>query len=154
MKNDFRVQYPLWNIGAIFILGLIAFGSQMKINYSESSLAISLDNAHLLLIGTILFFIYVALFSKKVSQHNKMNPSKKLSLFGFKPIEFLEEDEMFQQVTQRATQKVYSFFSFALPLTVVLFLCPLPHLFYILIILLLASAQNLIYYLEIKKYTN
>ncbi|MGE7624197.1 hypothetical protein ACQKMD_14425 [Viridibacillus sp. NPDC096237] len=162
MKNDLRVMYPLWNIGAIVLLGNLLYGltHSFTIEWNKGrdgafEFYITSSNSVWLICFTasaLFFLIYLPAYAYKIKQHNKLHPQQKVSVFRIQPNEYLEEDEMMRAVTQRATQKVYTFISYALPLAVLIFLIPMNHFWYILIILLIAIIQNLMYYFEIRKY--
>ncbi|MBK3493525.1 hypothetical protein JFL43_01300 [Viridibacillus sp. YIM B01967] len=159
MKKDLRVQSPLWNILGIVILVIAAYGvtHSFPIEWSkgkDGAIEIYITS-HInwqLISAMLLSLIYLPAYAYKFRQHNKLNPQHKVSMFSIQPPEYLEEDEMMRTVTQRATQKVYTFISFALPLATALFFIPMNRFWYIVIILLIAIIQNLMYYFEIRKY--
>ena len=62
----------------------------------------------------LVFYLTMYLVGK-CSKHNKRNPSRQMKFMTLKPQEYMEDDELFEEVTRRATQKVYSYFTVALP---------------------------------------
>ena len=161
MKNDMRITYPLWQMGFISIMMALVFliGISAKFEVYDDGgfmFTANLPFWHGVIVSVLLLsvFIVLALFIRKVVQHNKKFPTHKISLFTIKPQEYMDDDELFQEVTRRATQKVYSFFSIALPAIAVFFMIlPVPRVWIILGILSLSIAQYLIYFLTIRKYT-
>lgn len=160
MKNDIRLNYPLWMMGFIALLGVIAYAIYSPKTVfidtaTETSLSIQIGPFEAFLIfGSILvYLILITVFIAKVKGYNKKNPEQKISLLSIRPPEYLEADEGMTHITRRAVQKVYTFYSWALPLlaTVVIIL-PLPRLAIIYAILGLAFVQYWIYYLEIRKH--
>lgn len=160
MKNDIRLNYPLWMMGFIVLLGVIAYGiNSPKTEFidteAETSLSIQIGPFESLLIfGAIfLYLILVTIFISKVQQYNKKNPQQKISLFSIRPPEYLEADEGMMHITRRAVQKVYTFYSVALPaLAAAMIIMPLPRLVIIYAILGLAFVQYCIYYAEVRKH--
>lgn len=160
MKKDFRVQYPLWQMAFIVLFGIIAISitsasSQMIHTDEEFSYSIQFQALEsILLFSTLaLTFIFLILFFVKVSNHNKMNPKQKLSVWQIRPVEYLEEDEGMTYITRRAAQKVYTFFVWALPFTATIYLVfDLSRFWIVFVILFLAFMQYLIFYIEVRKY--
>lgn len=160
MKNDIRVTYPLWMMGFIGLLGVLAYGiNSPKTEFidtaTETSLSIQIGPFESLLIfgSIIVYLIMIAIFSARVKQYNENNPQYKISMFSLRPPEYLEADEGMTYITRRAVQKVYSFYSIALPaLATAVIILPVPRLVTIYAILGLAFMQYLIYYLEIRKH--
>ena len=160
MKNDFRLKYPLWMMAFIVILGLIAYAMDsptMEIvnNSSETSMEMTLEASKgIILMGAIaLYVILLCIFALQLKKHNRQNPSRKISAFSIRPPEYLEQDEGMTYITRKAVQKVYTFFTWALPsLAGVAIILQLPRLFIIYGILVIAMGQYLIYYLEVRKY--
>jgi len=160
MKKDFRVQYPLWQMTFIVLFGIMAFGltgASTELIHTENELSYSMELAKIesfsVLGATIITFVLVIIFFIKISKHNKQHPSQKLSIWQIRPIEYLEQDEGMTHITRRASQKVYTFFVWALPFLAVLFMIfELPRLWMILGILFLALMQYLLYYLEVRKH--
>lgn len=160
MKNDIRLTYPLWMMAFIVLLGIFAVGihsSTVKVNETATSLSIQVEGfAFLLVFGSlILNMIVLSIFIKKVQQYNKDNPQQKIALFSLRPPEYLEADEGMTHITRRAVQKVYSFYSLALPaLAAIVIFYPfsVPRLAVIWAILALALTQYWIYYAEVRKH--
>lgn len=80
-------------------------------------------------------------------------PKQKISMTTYKPQEYLEDDELFQDVTKQATKKVYTYFAWALPIMAVVYLMlPIGKMWMTVGVLLLAAGQYWIYYRTIKKF--
>lgn len=160
MKNDFRMQYPLWMMGFIVVLGMFAYGISSPVTEvinteTEQSILIELGPvAGIFAVGSvILYFLMLAVFSYQLKRHNKQNPTQKIPFISFRPPEYLEQDEGMTYITRKASQKVYTFMSWSLPmLAVFAMITPLPRLFIVWGILLVALIQYVIYYLEIRKH--
>ena len=160
MKNDMRITYPLWQMAFITILMGYVFliGRSAKFEVFDEGgfmFTVNLELIGMILVNVIFLLVLILLISfiVKVGKHNKRFPKKKISLFSFKPQEYMDDDELFQEVTRRATQKVYSFFSVALPVIAVFFMMlPIPRIWMIMSILLLSLCQYWIYYRTIRKY--
>ena len=160
MKNDIRLNYPLWMMGFIALLGVIAYGinSPKTVfidNETETSLSIQIGpfEAFLIFGAIFIYLILLTIFLAKVQGYNKKNPHQKISMFSLRPPEYLEEDEGMTHITRRAVQKVYSFYSIALPaLAGAIIIMPLPRLVIIFSILGLAFVQYWIYYAEVRKH--
>jgi len=160
MKNDFRVQYPLWQMAFIILFGGIAFsftGASTEFINSEDEFSYSMKletlESGVISVTILLTFILLAIFTMKVSQHNKQNPDKKISMWQIRPVEYLEQDKGMTYITRRAAQKVYTFFSWAIPTIAMLYLIFDFSKFWMIVgILLIALMQYLIYYLEIRKH--
>lgn len=160
MKNDMRVTYPLWQMGFIAIMMGLVFliGSAMHFETYEDGgfmFTIQLEFMNGIIVYVLLLLCTALLiwFTVKVVRHNKKFPGRKITFFSFKPQEYMDDDELFQEVTRRATQKVYTFFAMALPLISVLFIMlPINKTWIILSILLLSMMQYFIYYRTIRKY--
>ena len=155
MTKDLRVQMPLWNIVAIVEFGAIIIPMLLsEIRWFNHDLIFSLKMDYVLglmsLCGIFLFVVTAILLILKTIQFNKENPNRKMNIFSLTPNEYIEDDEMFNQVTNKATRKVYTFLSCAIPvLTVAVFL---PKIWIAVLLILVAIIQNLIYYVEIRKY--
>ena len=155
MKKDFRIQYPLWQIGFLLMATFGLFVSQG--GYSDLLLALNLE-----MLGAIIAVFLVPLFigfgltfRKRLAAHNKNYPNQRLSFFQLRPFEYIEDDEGWQFITRRATQKVYAFFTGALPISLYIHLFfDVPQYGVIINFLVLAIMQFLIYYLEIRKYVH
>lgn len=160
MKKDLRVQYPLWQMTFIVLLGLMIFsfsGASTEFIQNDDELKFGVEFPQLesvLLFGSIsLSFLLIVVFSLKLSKHNKQHPKQKLSIWQIRPIEYLEQDEGMTHITRRAAQKVYTFFVWALPFMAVLYIVvDIPKYWMIFGILFLAWMQYLIYYLEVRKH--
>lgn len=160
MKNDFRMQYPLWMMGFLVLLGMFAYGISSPVTEivntdTEQSIMIELEPvAGFFVVGTaVLYVVMLFLFSFQLVRHNKRNPAQKVSLFSIRPPEYLEQDEGMTYITRKASQKVYTFMSWSLPLLAVLaMISPLPRLFIVWGILLASFIQYVIYYMEIRKH--
>ncbi|WP_422122993.1 hypothetical protein DHX103_14805 [Planococcus sp. X10-3] len=160
MKNDIRLTYPLWMMAFIAVLGVFALGINSPTTefiHNETKTSISYEVAGfeaLLVFGSLLLYlILLIVFSVKVKQYNKNNPQQKISMISIRPPEYLEADEGMTHITRRAVQKVYTFYSWALPaLAIIVIIFPLPRLAIIYAILGLAFAQYWIYYAEIRKH--
>ena len=160
MRNDFRMRYPLWNMAFIVLLSVVAYGTNSPatkfINTeTEISLTIQIEAMEGFMVfgSLILYLVLLTVFMVKIQKHNKVNPQQKISIWSFRPPEYLEQDEGMTHITRIAVQKVYTFYTWSLPLlaTVTIFL-PLPKLAIIYGILAVAFVQYLIYYLEIRKH--
>lgn len=112
MKNDMRIAYPLWQMAGIFII----MGFVLLLGYASSAktfpdggfeLEISLGRLSsifmLALLGVIA--LYLTMFISQILKHNKRMPKHKISMTTYKPQEYLEDDELFQDVTKQATKK-------------------------------------------------
>lgn len=160
MKNDMRITYPLWQMGFIAIMMslvfLIGISSKFEV-YDDGGFMFTAElgfvKGIIVAVLLALVFMMLLLFSRQISKHNKNFPEQQISWFSFKPQEYMNDDELFQEITRRATQKVYSFFSVALPVIAVFFMMlPIPRVWMILGILSLSLFQYWIYYRTIKKY--
>ncbi len=160
IKKDIRIQYPLWQMAFIILFGGIVFvitGASTEFVNTDAELSYRIDLRSLetvvMLVTGLLTIILLAIFTRKVSLHNKQNPNKKISLWQVRPVEYLEQDEGLIYITRRAAQKVYTFFVWALPTTAMLYmLLDLSKFVMIAGILIIALIQYLIYYLEIRKH--
>ncbi|WP_033542739.1 hypothetical protein [Planococcus sp. CAU13] len=162
-KNDFRVKLPLWNIALYTILMFwaysVVYSSDMLFTGFEGVFneggEFALDPFALLSFfgGLVLIIIFFFAYFIRLNRHNKNNPTSKMSAFTiFKLGEFIEFDELFSQVTQTATKKIYVFYSQILPLLVLLMFFPFNRYLFIMVIFLLLIIQNLIYYRHIRSY--
>lgn len=160
MRNDIRLNYPLWMMAFIVLLGVFALGINLSTtefinNETETSMAIQLEGwESLLVFGSILLYlILLTIFSVKIKHYNEKNPNQKISMLAIRPPEYLEADEGMTHITRRAVQKVYTFYSWALPaLATIVIILPLPRLVIIYSILGLAFGQYWIYYAEVRKH--
>lgn len=154
MTKDLRVQMPLWNIAAIVELGAIIIPIVLgEIKWFNKDLIFSLqmDYGLISLCGIFLFVVTCILVILKTTQFNKQNPNLKMNMFSLIPGEYIEDDEMFKQVTNNATRKVYTFLSGAIPMLIVL-AAFLSKTWVVILLLLVAIIQNLIYFMEIRKF--
>ncbi|MFJ7934936.1 hypothetical protein [Sporosarcina sp. NPDC096371] len=153
MKKDFRIQYPLWQIGFLLVATIGLFASQGGISDLISALNLEAIGGVIVLFLGVLFIGFGLTFRKRLAAHNKNNPDRRLSLFQLKPFEYIEDDEGWQFITRRASQKVYAFFTGALPVSLYIHLWfQVPRYGVVINILVLAIMQYLIYYLELRKY--
>ncbi|MBB5180670.1 uncharacterized membrane protein (DUF485 family) [Planomicrobium koreense] len=157
MKNDFRLQYPLWMMGFIVVLGLLAFGLSSPVTevINERSIVISLGPVGTIFaVGSIvIYIIMLTIFLLKLKKHNKKNPAQRISPFSIRPPEYLEQDEGMTYITRKAAQKVYTFITWSLPaLAGFAIALSMPRLYIIFGILLVALGQYWIYFSEIRKH--
>lgn len=143
MKNDMRITYPLWQMGAILLMILFTLLYGLSSYITNSILGIIF----------LLIVVYLVLLFWNISKHNKRMPNQKITIFSWKPQEYMEDDELFQEITKRATKKVYSYFVWSIPLLAGLSLgSSLGKIGVVVALLLLSFGQYLIYYREIRKY--
>lgn|SRR5690625_2071768 len=85
--------------------------------------------------------------------HNKQHPERKIKVFTLTPYELKEDDEGLQYITFRAMRKVYIFYSFAIPIGILLVFIFQWFISYITIWILVALGvfQYFIYWWEIRK---
>ncbi|ANU23650.1 DUF3169 family protein [Planococcus donghaensis] len=160
MKSDFRMQYPLWMMGFIVVLGMFLFGvssptTTIVNSEREQSFLLELGPiGGLFAIGAvILYFLMMIVFYTQLKRHNKKNPSEKISIFPIRPPEYLEQDEGMTHITRKASQKVYTFMSWSLPLLAVFAMfSPFTRIYTVFAILVIALIQYGIYYREIRKH--
>ncbi|ANU11364.1 hypothetical protein A1A1_15199 [Planococcus antarcticus DSM 14505] len=160
MKNDFRMKYPLWMMGFILVLGMFLFGVSSPVTdivNTETEQSMSVEYgliAGFVIIGSLLlYFLMLIIFYVQLRRHNEKNPTQKISPFAVRPPEYLEQDEGMTHITRKASQKVYSFMIWSLPmLAVFAMFSPLSRIYTVLAILLVAFIQYVIYYLEIRKH--
>ena len=162
MNKDFRVQVPLWQISFILLFLLVAaiFTGEVSgfineaTSYSYSIQLYALEGFVMVLILPIYIMITV-IYTYKISKYNKEHPSSKLSFWNSTPHEYLEDDEGWQLITRNATQKVYTFFSWSLPLSAVFhLLVPTSSLLIILNIAVLCFVQYIVYYVYVRRHVN
>ena len=162
-KNDFRLKFPLWNVALFTILMIwmysVVYLTDMYFNEFEGMFGVNgefnLNTLALLsfFIGLVLLILFFITYFIKLNRHNKKNPTKKMSAFTILKLgEFIEDDELFRQVTQSATKKVHIFYTQLLPLVILLMVFPLNRYVFIVVIFLLLIIQNLMYYRHINKY--
>ncbi|MCG7346130.1 hypothetical protein MHZ92_18640 [Sporosarcina sp. ACRSL] len=161
MKGDMRYTYPLWQMGFILLLialsTIIGFTSDYKFSNGTDSflLQLSLDGFGFWSLSAWLavLVMYLLIFRWKMQQHNKRNPGRQMKFMTLKAQEYLEDDELFEEVTRRATQKVYSYFTVALPFLAAFYLIvPFGKFGMLNILLMLAIGQYFIYYRTIRRY--
>ncbi|KPB03776.1 hypothetical protein [Bacillus sp. CHD6a] len=166
MKNDLRIQLPLWTIAFCILLMPLTFSTVQLIdlmihnfdaffvvNGSETSFNWNIMSIQLFFVSTLLLISFYIAFYYRYRKHNRENPRERLYFFIFyKPGEILEDDEMLQQVSKNATKKVYILFANALPLLALLMVIPLHRSVFIMAILLVIVFQNLLFYKEINPY--
>lgn len=158
-KEDFRLQFPLWNIGLYIILMIWFYGIVSMFDISIEPYMINLfytiNNTGLiaLLTGFVLLIVYFISYFMKLNKHNTNNPENKMSAFTmFKLNEFVEGDELFRDVTKEATKKVYIFYTQMIPIIILLLLFPIERYVFIFMLFLLLIIQNLIFYRHINRY--
>ena len=160
MKNDMRITYPLWQMAGIFIIMgfVLLVGYAATVNtFSDGGFGfeISINGTSGILLNAMLVIVvlYLSMFYYRISKHNKRMPKHKISMTTYKPQEYLEDDELFQDLTKQATKKVYTFFAWALPIMAAVYmLFPISKTWMISGILLLAAGQYWIFYRTIKKF--
>ncbi|MDG5786224.1 hypothetical protein QA612_01890 [Evansella sp. AB-P1] len=166
-KSDLRVQFPLWNIALWIILMIWTYGvvyavDMLLIDFKgvfENVNGVLIINWHVpeilsIYIGLLLSIIFFIAYFIRIKQHNKENPTNKLVGISFlKPSEFLEDDEMLRQVTEKATKNVYVMYSHGLPLIIFfLIVFDTSRYVYILLLFLLLIIHNALFYREIRKF--
>lgn len=160
MKNDMRITYPLWQMAGIFIIMgfVLLVGYAATVNtFSDGGFgfefSISGNSGILLNVMLVIVVLYLILFFYNIKKHNERMPKHKISMTTYKPQEYLEDDELFQDVTKQATKKVYTYFAWALPIMAGVYLMlPIGKMWMTVGILLLAAGQYWIYYRTIKKF--
>lgn len=159
MKHDFRMQYPLWMIGFILVLGLFLFAvnspetTEIVNTETEQSFLIEYGIVQGLVIwgSIILYLIMLFIFYMKIRRHNKLHPTQKIPSFAIRPPEYLEQDEGMTHITRKASQKVYTFMTWSLPgLAIFAMFSPLSRIYTVFAILTVALLQYVIYYREIR----
>ena len=162
-KNDFRLQFPLWNAGFFFLLMIFYYSVIYSIDVWNSGFKdlyladgtfyinrVALITCAISFLSLVVFFYFYLL---KVRQYNKTNPSRKIKFFtSIHLLEFVDDDEMMQQITNQATRKVYIFYSNMFPLLLILLMFPLHRYVYVVVISGLFITQNIIYYRHLSKY--
>ncbi|WP_025783975.1 hypothetical protein [Sporosarcina sp. D27] len=160
MKNDMRITYPLWQMAGIFIIMgfVLLVGYAATVNtFSDGGFGFEISmsgNSGILLNAMMVIVVfYLLLFCLRIAKHNKRMPKHKISMTTYKPQEYLEDDELFQDVTKQATKKVYTYFAWALPVMAGVYLMlPISKTWMIVGVLLLAAGQYWIYYRTIRKF--
>lgn len=142
MKKDMRITYPLWQMGGGVLLVAFVFFMNEQRGFGNMRDFIFLG-----------LCVYIVFFSWNITKHNKEMPKHKIRFFTMTPQEYLEDDELFQEVTKRAAKKVYSYFNWSLPLFAGLSLgSKIGTEGMVIGILFLSMGQYLIYYKEMRKY--
>ena len=113
MKALFSARSPLWQMIATLILFpllmLAAYSRQHDTKeFNERDALVLIAGA----IVAVLFAAYVAM----LLVYNRRNPQTKVNIFGMSPVELKNEDEGMRMVTARATEHVYKYHTFAIPL--------------------------------------
>ena len=162
-KNDFRLQMPLWNAGFFFILVIFSFSVVYAIDtWNSNYLNVFLEDGTFYInrlaiisciIGLTISIVYFFVYILKIIQYNKMNPTRKIKFTSFIHLsEFVDDDEMMQQITNAATRKVYVYYSSMAPLILLLLFFPLHRYIYIVALSFIIIGQYIIYYLHLSKY--
>ncbi|WP_017187065.1 hypothetical protein [Alkalibacillus haloalkaliphilus] len=170
MKNDdFRVQFPLWNIALLIILSIWSYGVvyaiDLVVSDFEGVFYTTGQQVHInwhmpsvlsLVIGQLALIAFFIIYFIKLRQYNKNNSGNELRLCTFfKPHELLEDDELFRQVTKRTTKKVYILYAQAIPVIIFLIMfLPTQRFLYITLLIVLLIAHNALYFWEIRKFMN
>lgn len=149
MKNDMRMKYPVWQMGFIVLLMLIVYflSKTREMNVQD-------NNGYMpTTIGLLAVIIIVMIaFRARVARHNRLNPDRKISMFTIRPPEYMEDDEWFTHATRLATQKVYTFYVWAIPFfTVIVISLPFSKTGIIIGVLMMGLVQYYIFYHEMKK---
>ena len=158
MKNDFRLNYPLWNMAFIFLLGVMAYGLDQRFStFTETEtgyrIEVQVFDSLWMMVSLFVYLLLITIYLRKLKTYNRNNPGQKISAFAIRPPEYLEEDEGMTFITRKAVQKVYTFITWALPaLAIIAIILPLPRLVIVWGILAVSFTQYLIYYLEIRKH--
>lgn len=157
MKNDMRITYPLWQMGAIVIaMGFtLLAGLSSVFTVGDRAFEVNVQGGWGVIWGfaLLIFVFYLALLTWNVARHNRRMPKHKINVFSWKPQEYMEDDELFQEVTKRATKKVYTYFVLSIPFFACLSLgLQVGTIGMVMGLLLLSAGQYLIYYTEIRKY--
>lgn len=155
-----RITYPIWQMGGIvllMVLVLVMSLSSVFTIFEDGGFEFEFNlqgGLGMIWSGTLLVLLfYSLLFAWNVDKHNKQMPMHTINLFSWKPQEYMEDDELFQEFTKRATKKVYSYFVWAIPtLAAVGIGLRVGTTGMVLGLLLLSMGQYLIYYKEIRKY--
>lgn len=161
-KNDLRIQEPLFN-SAMFAL---LIGTFSGINYSykyfnpeiQERVILGLEKMNVIpfvfsVTCLIALIALIIIYTLKVKKHNLENPTKKMKAFtAFTLNELNDDDEFFSNVTNQATRKGYIFLTNALGVLMISLLFQLPHIVYIIMVLVICIMQNLLYYANMKKY--
>ena len=151
-----RRMYPLVNIFACIILLVMTWGfTRSNVTIAFNFLEYTIHPVGIIAWLCLVVFILIVAFV--VKRHNKKHPDKQVNIFSIRPPEYNEEDEMYQYATMKATRKVYSFITFALPVGLIVpMILPLPisKFTVCVIVLSIIIIQNLIFYFEMRKFNN
>ncbi|KGA98366.1 hypothetical protein AJ85_04130 [Alkalihalobacillus alcalophilus ATCC 27647 = CGMCC 1.3604] len=164
--SDFRVQIPLWNAVLMIFLMIFMYGvvyytdiffyrmdEFVQIIDGEVVTNWNIPALYAIIIGFVLITLFLIIYATRIIKHNNENPSQKIDALSLiKQAEFLEDDEMLQKVTERATKKVYILYTQAVPLLIMLMMFPLNRYFFITFGFLIIIAHNLIFYRDVYKY--
>lgn len=157
-RDNLRVQYPLWNIVGYLIMMVFSYGvvNIASVVFNDMGMAVDIEwnmkGSYAFIIGSLLLFIFGIAYSIKLHMHNKVYPDRKISAFAIRPNEYLDDDELYRKVTEKATKKVYSFLYWAIPVAISIMFFPFDRYVFIVALLIIVVIQNLLYYLEIRKY--
>lgn len=160
MKNDMRFTYPLWQMAGIFIIMgfvlLVGYASTMNTfpdGGFEFEISLNKSSSIFMMVMLVSTVLYLLLFFLRIVKHNKIMPKHKISMTTYKPQEYLEDDELFQDVTKQATKKVYTYFAWMLPVMAGGYMMlPISKTWMIVGILIVAAGQYYIYYRTIRKF--
>lgn len=148
-----RMIYPFVNIFACIMVILMGWGfTRSTVTFNENILEYTIHPVGV--IAWLLLIIFILSVAIIVNRYNKKHPEKKINAFSIKPPEYNEEDEMYQLATMRATKKVYTFITFALPITLAILIFPFPFSKFSIFLMIgcIIIIQNLIFYFEMRKY--
>lgn len=149
---NLRVRYPLWNIVSLIPLFLIGCSIIIREGLDKDSpLSIFLEKGIFIEIVLLVFILGVYILT--LNSFNKKYPKQKINPFSFHPNEYIEDDEMFKQITMHTTKKVYTFMSVAIPFLFGLTIFATKLMIFIGIFIII-TIQNLIFYNEMKRYTS
>ncbi|MFJ8234820.1 hypothetical protein ACIQ34_03610 [Ureibacillus sp. NPDC094379] len=150
---NIRMFYPLFNIVSCIILLFMGWGfTRNDVMITESSFSYTIHPIGV--IAWLALLVFCIGFTIYIKIYNKRNPNKKIKLLSVKPPEYLEEDEMYQYATMKATKKVYTFITWALPCILAFLLMPFPYSKFMIFVLIamLIIIQNLIFFFEMRKF--
>lgn len=158
MKRDMRVMMPLWQMGGIIltmVLTIIMGKSTEVVSAGQGSIEFTFTLAgttgYIFSATAILLFIYMLLFLTRVYRHNRQYPEKRINAFSFRRKQLTAENQLFDELTKRATKKVYSYYAWILPIFVgVALLTFWSRTMILLGILVVALGQYWIYYASIQ----
>lgn len=117
MKQIFSIKSPIWQIIGAAHLYIVALLTTYDKQHGASEVFTPAGIGILAVASLII--LYSAIYAIAISRYNKQNPHAKLSITGVKPAELRDEDEGMRMITARATERVYRYHSFALPLSMV-----------------------------------